>query len=137
MQFWKPGWLAVYGRAGQEESENLPPVHNGEQVSALGIELRENQTDQDSLPPYPMLDDILESGRSLAYAQTLMRERGAKDVKVAVLLEKPGKRTVVDVKADFVGFTVPDKFVFPKYSVYSPSPPSVRDSPNSQGSKAA
>ncbi len=57
-----------------------------------------------------IVDDILESGRTLDFAYRLIRERGAKSVKIAVLLEKPGKRKV-DIKADFVGFTVEDKFV--------------------------
>lgn len=57
-----------------------------------------------------IVDDILESGRTLAYAHDLIKERGAKSIKVAVLLEKPGKRTI-DVKADYVGFEVEDRFV--------------------------
>ena len=39
-----------------------------------------------------------------------MKERGAEDVKIAVLLEKSGKLEV-GIKADFVGFSIPDKFV--------------------------
>jgi hypoxanthine phosphoribosyltransferase len=57
-----------------------------------------------------VVDDILETGRTLHFAQELLKERGAADVKVAVLLEKPGK-LAVDTKADFVGFSIPDKFV--------------------------
>jgi hypoxanthine phosphoribosyltransferase len=57
-----------------------------------------------------LVDDILESGRTLAFAKDLLMARGAKRVYAAVLLEKPGKRAV-DVKADFVGFTCPDVFV--------------------------
>lgn len=57
-----------------------------------------------------IVDDILESGRTLAFARDLIVKRGAKSVKIAVLLEKPGKRKV-DVHADFIGFTVEDKFV--------------------------
>lgn len=57
-----------------------------------------------------LVDDILESGRTLHYAHAEMLRRGAASVHVAVLLEKPGKR-VLDVDAHFVGFTIPDKFV--------------------------
>ena len=57
-----------------------------------------------------IVDDILETGRTLRYAHDLMIERGASDVKIAVLLEKPGKLEVAS-KADFVGFSIPDKFV--------------------------
>lgn len=57
-----------------------------------------------------ILDDILESGRTLAFAKDLIAARGARRVLSAVLLEKAGKR-VVDVRADFVGFPCPDVFV--------------------------
>ncbi len=57
-----------------------------------------------------LVDDILESGRTLAYAKDLFAARGAKRVLTCVLLEKPGKRAV-SLKADFVGFHCPDLFV--------------------------
>jgi len=57
-----------------------------------------------------IIDDILESGRTLHFAHFLVSERGAKSVKTVVLLEKPGKRKF-DINADFVGFNVEDKFV--------------------------
>jgi len=57
-----------------------------------------------------LIDDILESGRTLAYAKDLFAARGAKRVLTCVLLEKPGKRAV-ELHADFVGFHCPDLFV--------------------------
>jgi len=57
-----------------------------------------------------IVDDILESGRTLQFACNLIVERGAASVQVAVLLEKSDKRKV-PVNADFVGFNIPDKFV--------------------------
>ena len=57
-----------------------------------------------------LIDDILESGRTLAFARDLLLERGARRVLVAVMLEKPGKRAV-PMDADFVGFICPDLFV--------------------------
>jgi hypoxanthine phosphoribosyltransferase len=57
-----------------------------------------------------IIDDILESGRTLAFAKALIQERGARKVDVAVLLEKPGKLKA-DIKADLVGFVCPDSFV--------------------------
>jgi hypoxanthine phosphoribosyltransferase len=56
-----------------------------------------------------LVDDILESGRTLAFAKDLLAARGA-HVSTAVLLEKPGKRAV-NIKADHVGFECPDYFV--------------------------
>jgi hypoxanthine phosphoribosyltransferase len=57
-----------------------------------------------------LIDDILESGRTLAYAKDLFAARGAKRVLTCVLLEKPGKRAI-SLDADFVGFECPDLFV--------------------------
>ncbi|MCH2548183.1 MAG: hypoxanthine phosphoribosyltransferase [Alphaproteobacteria bacterium] len=68
--------------------------------------LTEEITDKDVL----VVDDILESGRTLQFAKKELKRLGAKSVKVAVLLEKPGK-LAVDMEADFIGFTIPDKFV--------------------------
>ena len=57
-----------------------------------------------------LVDDILESGRTLAHAKSVLLERGADTVKLCVLLDKQGKRKT-DVEADFVGFVCPDLFV--------------------------
>lgn len=57
-----------------------------------------------------LIDDILESGRTLAAAKDLLAARGATRVMTAVLIEKPMKR-VVQFDADFVGFHAPDKFL--------------------------
>src|SRR5271169_6971514 len=57
-----------------------------------------------------LVDDILESGRTLAFAKDLLVARGARRVLVCALLQKPGKQEV-DVEADFVGFDCPDLFV--------------------------
>ena len=57
-----------------------------------------------------ILDDILESGRTLAFAKDLLAARGARRVMIAVMLEKPGKRAV-QLKAEFIGFDCPDLFV--------------------------
>ena len=57
-----------------------------------------------------LVDDILESGRTLVFAKDLLMARGAKRVMTTVLLEKPGKRAVT-IDADFVGFACPDAFV--------------------------
>lgn len=69
-------------------------------------DLTENVEGRDVL----IVDDILESGRTLTYARDLVKSRRAKSVTIAVLLEKPGHRKV-EIEADFVGFIIPDKFV--------------------------
>jgi hypoxanthine phosphoribosyltransferase len=57
-----------------------------------------------------LVDDILDSGRTLNFAVKHMRNKGAKNVYTCCLLNKPARR-VVDIKADFVGFDIPDTFV--------------------------
>jgi hypoxanthine phosphoribosyltransferase len=57
-----------------------------------------------------LIDDILESGRTLAFAKDLLTARGARHVYTAVLLEKPG-HLAAHIAADFRGFICPDKFV--------------------------
>ena len=57
-----------------------------------------------------LVDDILESGRTLAFAKDLLVARGARRVMICTMLEKPGKRAV-QIVADFVGFNIPDVFV--------------------------
>ena len=57
-----------------------------------------------------LVDDILESGRTLAFAKKLMQDRGARCVEVVALLDKPDHR-VAEIEADYRGFVCPDKFV--------------------------
>ena len=57
-----------------------------------------------------LIDDILESGRTLAFAKDLMVARKALQVKTCVLLDKP-KHRIADIEADFIGFECPDQFV--------------------------
>lgn len=57
-----------------------------------------------------LVDDILESGRTLAFAKDLITARGATTVHTCVLLDKPVKRAVA-VKADFKAFDCPNVFV--------------------------
>ncbi len=57
-----------------------------------------------------LVDDILESGRTLHFAKTLLAERGAGRIRTCVLLDKPVARAV-QIGADFRAFECPDVFV--------------------------
>jgi hypoxanthine phosphoribosyltransferase len=57
-----------------------------------------------------LIDDILESGKTLQFARNLMLSRGAKSCSLAVLLDKRMRRKT-DLEADYVGFDCPDHFV--------------------------
>ena len=57
-----------------------------------------------------IMEDIVDTGHTLKYLIDLLKERGAKSVKVCTLLDKPEGRQV-EVKADYVGFNVPNEFL--------------------------
>lgn len=57
-----------------------------------------------------LIDDILESGKTLSFTRNLMLTRGAKSCSVAVLLDKRMRRQA-EIEADYVGFDCPDHFV--------------------------
>ena len=57
-----------------------------------------------------LLDDILDTGKTLTRVVSHLLDRGAETVKVGVLLRKEGRQEV-PFDPDFVGFTIPDKFV--------------------------
>lgn len=57
-----------------------------------------------------IIEDIIDSGQTLHYLVELFKYRKAKSVKIVTLLDKPEGR-IVDIKADFVGFDVPNEFV--------------------------
>lgn len=57
-----------------------------------------------------LLDDILDTGKTLTRVVAHLIDRGAEAVKVAVLLRKIGRQEV-PFEPDFVGFTIPDQFV--------------------------
>lgn len=57
-----------------------------------------------------VIEDIVDSGRTLSYLMSMLKERGPSSVKLCTLLDKPERR-VVDVKVDYTGFQIPDEFV--------------------------
>jgi hypoxanthine phosphoribosyltransferase len=57
-----------------------------------------------------LIDDVLDSGRTLAFAKDLLHARGASEIATCVLLEKNVPRAV-QVKADFRAFECPNEFV--------------------------
>ncbi len=57
-----------------------------------------------------IIDDVLDSGRTLAFAKDLISARGAKSIKTCVLLDKHVKRAV-NLEPDYCAFDCPDTFV--------------------------
>ena len=57
-----------------------------------------------------LVEDIIDTGKTIKVVKELIYSKGAKDVKIVSLLDKPQGR-VVDVNADWVAFTVPNEFI--------------------------
>ena len=57
-----------------------------------------------------IVEDIVESGRTLSYLMEMLRDRGPASLRLCTLLDKPDRR-VVDVHVDYTGFEIPDEFV--------------------------
>lgn len=57
-----------------------------------------------------IVEDIIDSGRTLHYLMEILKKRNPASLRLCTLLDKPERR-VVDVKVDYVGFNIPDKFV--------------------------
>ena len=57
-----------------------------------------------------IVEDIVDSGRTLSYLMKMLGDRGPASIKLTTLLDKPDRR-VTDVKVDYTGFVIPDEFV--------------------------
>ena len=57
-----------------------------------------------------LVEDIMDSGRTLSYLVKILKERKPASFKIITLLDKPERR-VVDIEPDMTCFTVPDRFV--------------------------
>lgn len=87
--------VSSYG-SHQQPTEALRMIHPPE----------ENVTDKHVL----LVEDILDTGATLAYLQKQLQAQHPSSLRVAALLDKPARRKH-PVQADYVGFTVPDRFV--------------------------
>jgi hypoxanthine phosphoribosyltransferase len=57
-----------------------------------------------------IVEDIVDTGLTLHYLQEILLARGPRSLRTACLLSKPSRRKI-DVKVDYVGFTIEDRFV--------------------------
>lgn len=57
-----------------------------------------------------IVEDIIDSGRTLSRLYELIKSRGPKSIEICTLLDKPERR-VADVQVDYTGFAIPDEFV--------------------------
>lgn len=57
-----------------------------------------------------IVEDIVDSGRTLSYLVEMLKDRGPKSIRICTLLDKPSRR-VKQVKVDYTCFAIPDEFV--------------------------
>ena len=57
-----------------------------------------------------VVEDIVDTGLTLHYLQEILLARGPRSLRTACLLSKPSRRKI-DVKVDYIGFTIEDRFV--------------------------
>ena len=85
----------------------------GSKTTSSGIvriikDLEEPLTDEDVI----VVEDIIDSGRTLSFLKDLFRSRGAASIRVCTLLDKPSRRAPeIDIEVDYKGFEVPAQFV--------------------------
>ena len=70
-------------------------------------DLDEPLSDKDVL----IVEDIIDSGHTLAYLIEVLKQRGPRSIRLCTLLDKPERRVKKQVKVDYVCFTIPDEFV--------------------------
>jgi hypoxanthine phosphoribosyltransferase len=57
-----------------------------------------------------VVEDIIDSGRTLAFLLDMLKARKPESIKLCTLLDKPDRR-VTEVAVDYTGFAIPDEFV--------------------------
>ena len=57
-----------------------------------------------------IIEDIIDTGRTLEYLKYHLQEFNPKSLKICTLLSKPSRR-VIDLDVDYIGFSIPDEFV--------------------------
>lgn len=84
----------------------------GDDTKSSGVvrivkDLDESLADKEVL----IVEDIIDSGRTLAYLIEVLKQRGPKNIHLCTLLDKPERRVKKQVKVDYTCFTIPDEFV--------------------------
>ncbi len=60
--------------------------------------------------PILLVEDIVDTGRTIKEVRKLLLNKGASEVKIVTLLDKPSRR-VINIDADYIGFEIPNEFV--------------------------
>lgn len=97
---------------------DVPVTHDFMSVSSYGdgtvssgrIKIVKDLDDSIEGKDVLVVEDILDTGRTLHHLLQLLRQRNPKSLRLCTLLDKPDRR-VIDVPVDYTGFEIPDLFV--------------------------
>ena len=101
--------LNRYGVHARIDFTTLESYGSGTESSGVVKIVKEFTVDVQGCDVY-VVDDILDTGRTLSFARSHLYEKGANTVTTCVLMDKPSRR-VVPIEADHVGFVIDDFFV--------------------------
>ena len=79
---------------------------NSTGIIEMKVDLQGDIKDQDVI----VIEDIVDTGRTLSYLKQYLKSKGPKSLKICALLDKKERR-LCEMEADYVGFDIPDKFV--------------------------
>ena len=79
-------------------------------VSSGQVEIKKDLSDSIEGKDLIIVEDILDSGNTLYYLLDVLRARKPASIRICTLMDKPERRSK-PIKADYVGFTIPDAFI--------------------------
>ena len=79
-------------------------------VSSGQVEIKKDLSDSIEGRDLIVVEDILDSGNTLYYLLDVLRARKPASIRLCTLMDKPGRR-IKPIRADYVGFTIPDAFI--------------------------
>jgi ABC-type dipeptide/oligopeptide/nickel transport system ATPase component len=93
---------------------HLDKLRHGEAIDCPVYDFTRHNRSDETVRVVPknviIVEDIIDSGRTLSHLKDLLSQRHPKTMKICTLLDKPDRR-VVDVDVEYVGFQIPDEFV--------------------------
>ena len=85
--------------------------YGAETISSGVVNIKQDLTQSIEGENVIVVEDIIDTGHTLSRLLQLFKSRNPKSLTLCTLLDKPARRVVRDVHADYTGFEVPDKFV--------------------------
>ena len=79
-------------------------------VSSGQVEIKKDLSDSIEGKDLIVVEDILDSGNTLYYLMDVLKVRKPASIRICTLLDKPGRRQK-PIRADYVGFVIPDAFI--------------------------